>query len=131
MQAIHITIVLADLFPPRPGNIPYIATNVFKIQVRDCLHCTDRSSALHSPVPGMHARLCTIAMSHISHSMDNAILKLLFWINSSIGRSVCLPGAQLHVCNGRKALVWYQRHTCSTRRWWSLYEVAAQAMERL
>ena len=58
MRTVHTTMILVDVFPPHPGNIRYMATNVFKIHVMDCMHCTDRSlasvCALHSlPVLGM------------------------------------------------------------------------------
>ena len=72
MQTVHSTIILVHLFPPCPGNIRCFATNVFRIQVMDCMNCTDRSLAsvprLTSTSYAWHAQLGTIGLSH---SLDN------------------------------------------------------------
>ena len=44
----------------------------------------------------------------LSHSLDNVGRRfetLMFWMSSSIGGLVCLPGAQLHVCNRKQGQV--------------------------
>ena len=46
--------------------------------------------------------------TELAYSQDECWTKVRY---GCFGGSVCLPGTQLHICDGKQSLVWHQRQT--------------------